>query len=174
MTLALWVLLVVCAIATYTDVSTRRIPNALVFALAAAGIALHAASGVPAVLSACGVFTAVIIFGTYVHALGMIGGGDIKLFAAAAATIDPSDVLLFLLYTTLAGGVVAIVYSIANRRFATTLANVRAISTTMALGVSPTPVSATSGTMPYALAILAGATLLASAHSFAPFLRISL
>ena len=174
MTLALWLLLFVCLVAAYTDVTTRRIPNALVVLLAAGGIGLHAMDGLAPVIGACGILAAVILVGTYIHALGFVGGGDIKLFAAAAATIVPSDVIPFLLYTTVAGGVVAIAYSAVYHRVGTTFANVRAISMTMAAGVRPGPLPKTSGTMPYALAILAGAALLASAHSFAPFLRISL
>lgn len=173
MTPALWLLLAICAVAAYTDVSTRRIPNALVAALACAGVALHATQGLNSVLVAIAILAGAVLIGVYVHALGLVGGGDIKLFAAGAATIAPADVIPFLLYTTFAGGLVAIAYSVAYRRLGSTLANVRVLSSALAVGVRPAPI-APSGTMPYALAILAGAGLLASVHTFAPFLRISL
>lgn len=174
MTLALWLVVAACGIAAYTDVSTRRVPNVLVAALAVLGVGLHAPEGVGAVLIAIAVLALVVLLGTWVHALGLVGGGDIKLFAAAAATISTSDIVPFLLYTTVAGGLVAVAYSLAHRRLGATLTNVREMAASMAIGASPNVSSATPGTMPYALAIFAGAALLASAHSFAPFLRISL
>jgi prepilin peptidase CpaA len=174
MTLALWLVLAASAVAAYTDVATRRIPNALAIALCVAGVAVHVTEGFAPVFAALALALAVMIVGTLIFSLGLIGGGDVKLVAAAAAALgSPGDVVALVLYTMLAGGIIALIFSLAQRRIGTTLANVRAISSAVAIGLRPTaPTSST--TMPYALAIFAGAALLASAHTFAPMLRISL
>ena len=47
--------------------------------------------------------------------LGWLGGGDAKLFAATAIWWMPPDLLNYLMYTTLAGGVLAIIILAARK-----------------------------------------------------------
>ena len=98
--------------AAATDVRNRRIPNALPFGLALVGLArigLDLAGGVPAVPLAADVAgaAAVFVLGAVGFRFGMLGGGDVKLLAAAALWIGSATLLAFLMATAVAGGVLA-------------------------------------------------------------------
>ena len=98
-----------------TDLRSRRIPNVLTFGAALAGIAFHALApqgeglGVAALGWTIGVAAFFIPF-----ALGGLGGGDIKLLGALGAWLGPSGTVWLVLYTGVAGGVMAIGVSIAS------------------------------------------------------------
>lgn len=137
-------LLVVAAVG---DASRRVIPNALCAVLALTGMAVAAASGAEAALwtaaAACGVF----LGGAALFAAGAMGGGDVKLAAAAATWMPAADVPVFLLLTSLSGGLLALValgWGLAARRRA---------------GQSPRAAlaAATRVELPYGVAIAAGA-----------------
>ena len=96
------------------DLTSFRIPNAISLSLAAAFIpaaALGLMSGVdPATLGlnlAAG--AAALVIGVAMFALRWIGGGDAKLFAAAALWIGWPAALSFIGATALAGGALALV-----------------------------------------------------------------
>lgn len=101
------------AAAAVTDWRSRRIPNGLVLALAALGLARIALSvfetgTLPSgdLLVACAVFVA----GAVTFHLGLLGGGDVKLMAAGALWTGAALAEAFLMTTLLAGGVLALVY----------------------------------------------------------------
>lgn len=100
--------LVVTALACYTDLRSRRIPNALTFPAALAAVAAAAlidgASG--ATTSATGWIVGVAIFFPF-FALGGLGAGDVKLLGAIGAWVGPSIVIRVGLYSAMAGGVFA-------------------------------------------------------------------
>jgi prepilin peptidase CpaA len=116
-------LLAVCGCASIViDVRTRRVPNVLTFGLAAAGLALAGfhLSGV-SIGSACaglGLGLALMLPG---HLIGATGAGDVKLFAAAGTLLGPAGVLFAFLYTTLAGGLFAIIAAVARGQLRATL-----------------------------------------------------
>ena len=56
------------------------------------------------------------------HALGATGAGDVKLMAAVGSLLGPLTVINAVLYTAIAGGVLALTVAIKRRRLATTLA----------------------------------------------------
>jgi prepilin peptidase CpaA len=56
------------------------------------------------------VFAAVLIVGTFAFSGGLLGGGDVKLFAAAGLWFDFGSALWFVAFVFLAGGLLAIVY----------------------------------------------------------------
>jgi prepilin peptidase CpaA len=97
--------------AALTDATSFTIPNRLSVALALAFLVAAPAVGAP--LSLIGVNLAVglagLALGVGLFALGWIGGGDAKLLAAASLWIGWQALATFLLATTLAGGVLALV-----------------------------------------------------------------
>jgi prepilin peptidase CpaA len=56
------------------------------------------------------------------HALGATGGGDVKLMAAVGSLLGPLAVINAVLFTAVAGGVLAVTVAIQRRRLGTTLA----------------------------------------------------
>lgn len=169
-----WFVLAAAAIAAYTDFTRRRIPNALVVAVFVGGLALHSSGGAPAILVSIAIFAALIAIGTIFFSMKIVGGGDVKFIAAAGAALGWPDVLPFLAWTFVAGGVLGIAVSIARRRFTETIGNVGAISYTLLAGARPHITTSASGSMPYAIAIFAGAAAVVLADIFAHHLRIPL
>jgi prepilin peptidase CpaA len=88
------------------DLGVRTIPNTVSLALAICGLVLHLHAGDlgQALLGAVAVFL-LALAAWWVHALG---GGDVKLFGATALMLPLSAVPLFLLSTSLWGGVLAL------------------------------------------------------------------
>ena len=56
------------------------------------------------------------------HALGATGAGDVKLMAAVGAMVGPVTVVTAFAFTSIAGGIMALVIAIRRRRFRATLA----------------------------------------------------
>ncbi|MGH7070320.1 MAG: A24 family peptidase, partial [Acetobacteraceae bacterium] len=94
--------------AAATDIAFRRVPNAISLMLAVAGIGLRAEAG--SLLG--GLFAAAIVFAmaAFCWRRGWLGGGDVKLLAAATLTLPPLLTPSFLLAVALAGGALAILY----------------------------------------------------------------
>ena len=88
--IALWPTVIVVAVATFTDLRSRRIPNWLVFPFLLAGIlvsgALHGWLGLAHSLE--GIALGGLLFGV-LSWLGGMGMGDVKLCAAIGAWIGP-------------------------------------------------------------------------------------
>lgn len=111
--IAWWPTLIVLAIATVTDLHSRRIPNWLVLPFLAAGI------GVSAWLrgwhglehSLTGLALGAVLFGI-LFVMGGMGMGDVKLCAAIGAWIGPQQLLLALVLTGIAGGIMALCWAI--------------------------------------------------------------
>lgn len=113
--IALWPTLAVLAVATFTDLRSRRIPNWLVFPFLLAGIvvsgALHGWAGVGHSLE--GMALGLGVFGA-LACLGGMGMGDVKLCAAIGAWIGPGQLILALVITGMAGGVMALCWAAAG------------------------------------------------------------
>ncbi|MGA2886471.1 MAG: prepilin peptidase [Terracidiphilus sp.] len=117
---AWWPTLIVLAVATYTDIRERRIPNWLVFPFLLAGIVVspwrHDWPGVRQSVwhglgqSLAGFGLALLIFG-FLFWMGGMGGGDVKLCAAIGAWVGPAQMLMALVITGLAGGVMVLVWA---------------------------------------------------------------
>lgn len=98
-------------IAALSDLRAYIIPNTVVAATALAGLAAILVSdlSLDAALAQLSVAFGALAFGFALFSLGVWGGGDGKLIAAAALWFDPSSALSFLIYTLIAGGAVALI-----------------------------------------------------------------
>jgi prepilin peptidase CpaA len=148
-TIADVVLVAALGCAVYSDLRWRRIANRLTYGTIVAGLLLQSsARGRDGLISA---LLGLILGGALLLLpcrLGAMGWGDLKLMAAIGALQGPSFVLYTAVYTGLAGGVLALLY----------LVYARGLPATMSYLVggwrSPTQ---RAGTIPYGLAIAAGA-----------------
>ncbi len=107
--IAWWPTCVVLAVATFTDLRSRRIPNWLVLPFMEAGLGVSAwLNGWHGVAqSTAGFGMGIVIFG-FLFWMGGMGMGDVKLCAAIGAWVGPSQLMIALVVTGLAGGVMAI------------------------------------------------------------------
>jgi prepilin peptidase CpaA len=112
---AWWPTFIVLAVATFTDLRSRRIPNWLVIPFLLAGFVvsgtLHGWHGI--VQSLAGLGVGALLFGL-LHLMGGMGMGDVKLCAAIGVWIGPSQMLTALVLTGIAGGLIALGWAIAG------------------------------------------------------------
>lgn len=135
------VALLVGFVACVTDVRTRRIPNVLTFGAAAIAAIVHmAAGGFTGLASSAGGWALGVVLFLPFFALGGMGAGDVKLLAALGAWLGPRDILWVAIYTSLAGGVMALAVALGRGYLGTALRNVRALVTSWVL-IGPRPVS---------------------------------
>ncbi|MDP9136588.1 MAG: prepilin peptidase [Pseudomonadota bacterium] len=108
--LALFALLMVAA--ATSDALTYRIPNWLTGLIALSFPAAALAAGMPVdhLLWHVIAGSVLLALGFALFAAGLFGGGDAKLMAAAALWLGWSQELQFLVFTALAGGVLAVAY----------------------------------------------------------------
>jgi prepilin peptidase CpaA len=110
----LWLLTVLaCAMlgAAAEDAVRLRISNVTSLIVLATAIAAALIAGPSWALWQNGVvFLAILVLGTVAFSSGLLGGGDVKLFAAAGLWFDLRSALWFVALVFLAGGVVAIAY----------------------------------------------------------------
>lgn len=170
--MALAFILVVAAslAAALSDWRTRRIPNALAVALFASGLAVNAIAGWQFALVDLAVTLAALVIGTVLFSLRLIGGGDIKLLAAACGALAFPAAAVFLLFTFVSGGIIAVAFAAWRGTLRQTVTNVRGLAMPLAAGVRPARLA--QGTpMPYALAICAGALLTLVTNGSLPHVR---
>lgn len=146
--------LVLLAIAALHDVAARTIPNALPLLLAIDGMILRALNGnIAWGLAASG---AVFILAALCWRRGLMGGGDVKLLAAATLLVAPGMSAGLILNVALAGGVLALVYLALRRVVPAPLPGLPAGLLRRILRVERRRVRA-GGPLPYAISIAAGA-----------------
>lgn len=104
--------------ATATDLRHRRIRNWLVSALAVAWAPMALAASVPATEMAAALGAAALVFiaGVGCFSAGWLGGGDVKLAAAAVLWLGAGQALDFLLVASVLGGALAAVTLVTGRR----------------------------------------------------------
>jgi prepilin peptidase CpaA len=109
--------------ATVIDLRSRRIPNVLTAMMALAGIGVAAAGlgGVSpgAAVTGLAVGLALMLPG---HIIGATGAGDVKLMGAIGSILGPAGVVKAMLFTAVAGGVLALAVAARRRRLGETLA----------------------------------------------------
>jgi prepilin peptidase CpaA len=110
---AWWPTIIVLAVATFTDLRSRRIPNWLVlpFMLLGIGVSarLHGWHGVEQ--SFAGIGLGAVLFGV-LFMMGGMGMGDVKLCAAIGAWIGPAQLLFAIVMTGIFGGVMAVGWAV--------------------------------------------------------------
>src|SRR5690349_11787497 len=95
--------------AAYTDIRSRRIPNALTLAGIGVAIALRLSGGLgPGVDGVIGVVLAFVLCLPF-FVLGVLGGGDAKLLMAVGAFMGPRDLLMAMLIIASVGGIIGAV-----------------------------------------------------------------
>lgn len=112
---AWWPTLAVLGVATFTDLRSRRIPNWLVFPFFFVGVVvsgwMHGWHGLGQSLA--GSLLGLVIFGVLFWFGGM-GAGDVKLCAAIGAWVGPQQLMLALVLTGMAGGVMVLCWAVAG------------------------------------------------------------
>jgi prepilin peptidase CpaA len=145
-----------CIIAAASDAASRRIPNLIPLAILA-GVAIERApQGWGSLGSAFGAMALVLVIGTFVHAKGWFGGGDVKLTAAVAAAFGLPACFAFLLFTGACGGVVALGALFLTRRMS---AREALVAVDVLVRTRAVTLAHKKATVPYAIAIAFGAVL---------------
>src|SRR5665213_3227917 len=113
--IAWWPTVAVLAVATFTDLRSRRIPNWLVLPFMVGGIGvstwLHGWHGFGQSMGGLGL--GLLIFG-FLFWMGGMGMGDVKLCAAIGAWVGPSQLMLALVLIGLVGGVMALGWALCS------------------------------------------------------------
>jgi prepilin peptidase CpaA len=147
---------VVLVAACVTDLRTRRIPNGLALFSAVAGLGFswmaHGAAGL--VSSVTGVMIGLAIWLPFWW-LHMMGGGDVKLFAAGSAWLGPAGAVEAALLAGLCGGVLSLCYVIRRHGARHTLIRLATAIDQPQLLREPSR-AAWDDRIPYALAMAAG------------------
>ena len=114
--IAWWPTLAVLVVAVVTDLRSRRIPNWLVLPFLVAGVLVrgwqHGWSGVGHSLEGMGL--GALLFGV-LYLMGGMGAGDVKLCAAIGAWIGPMQLIVALVFTGFAGGLMALAWAIRGK-----------------------------------------------------------
>jgi prepilin peptidase CpaA len=163
-------------VAVFSDLRTRRIPNALVVTGIALGLLFQAAApegdglfsrwwgAIGPLQGLYGLLTGLALFMPF-YMLRTFGAGDVKLLGMVGAWLGPKPTIGVFLLTLLVGGVLALVVALWNRSLRQALANIRFMLTdTLVRAASGgarevTAPARTSGRLPYAIAIAVGAGL---------------
>ncbi|WP_137178721.1 prepilin peptidase [Roseomonas sp. AR75] len=154
-TTALLATTAILAIAAWSDLATRTIPDWCSLALLALGIAVRLAEGPTAALSSLAMAFIIGCGFLILHARGFIGGGDVKLIAALAVGTAPSALPDLLFAIGLAGGALGVAYLVMSRFMPRPALRPNA-ALPMRVAVVEANRIARRGPLPYALAIAAG------------------
>ena len=156
---------VVALIGAGTDIKSRRIPNYLTGPAILLGLILHVSldgfHGLWTSLAA-GLICGAIFLALYLA--GGMGAGDVKLITAVGCLAGLSSIAYLLILTSLAGGVMGVVFAMMRGKLKQTLMNVGAIASHhKEEGLKPHPelnvLNANNLRLPYGVAIAAGSTI---------------
>lgn len=154
------VVIVVIAIATYTDCRLRLIKNILTIPAIALGLLLQVLGSGWSGLT-FGLLGIAAGFGLMMipFVVGQMGGGDVKLMAALGSFLGAYAILNVFLYTTLAGGLLSMAYALYRKEGLNTLRRTWHLAKGLFIFrtvPSMRSESAQSATVPYGLAIAVG------------------
>jgi len=166
MTLPIVLTLIGCAVASYWDIRSRRIPNWLNAAIAIVALVVHSFAGLEVAAISLLTMFVVTLGGALLYARGGIGAGDIKLAIASCGMLSYPLCVPFLLYTAIGGGLLAVFFLLFNAESRPSFVQFAVAGTGGRV--------ASRATLPYAVAFAFGAALIALAQSVVPFLRIAI
>jgi len=150
--------------ACVTDVRRRRIPNPLVLALAASGLAfsVYLDPWLPGLVRGVAGFALGFAIWIAFYALGAIGAGDVKLFAAAGVWLGPGATWRAALVAAAVGGLLAVVALMRERRTREGFEKVMvSVSTRSVAPLALDPAVPRSRQLPYGVALALGALIVA-------------
>jgi prepilin peptidase CpaA len=154
-------LLGVCLFAALSDLKTRKVPNALTYPAAAAGVLLNGVVSPGGLGWGTALLGLLVGFGPFFagYLLGAVGGGDAKLAGAVGAFLGPRDAAFALLYACVVGAVLALAILLATEGW-------RGLLSRLAVGRRDGSIEgARRLRLPLAVAILLGTTwALAETH----------
>jgi prepilin peptidase CpaA len=153
-------LLVLVVLAAVSDIRTRRIPNVLTVCALFVALALRSFLGGGALVDGLQGAGLAMLLMLPLFALGGVGGGDLKLLVAVGAFLGPRDLLVALLVTAVAGGVLALGETIRRGVVLPSLLNTAGLAryffTFGHSGSRPTLAAEGSVSVPYGIAIAIG------------------
>lgn len=167
-----FILMAFLVAASWTDIRSNRIPNALVVAGAMLGAALSLApDGIGIKDMSQGLAIGFVLLLPF-YALGAMGAGDVKLLAMAGTFLGVEGTLMAGVATLAAGGILAIGYGLKSGVLVRALRNVLTFAGSavvrLASGSAPhiDDLPVTRVRLPYAAAVTAGVlvSLLAAGH----------
>ncbi len=123
----------VVAVAAITDLRSRRIPNWLTLPAIPVGVTAQAVFGDGLWAGLAGFGAALAAF-FVLFALGAMGAGDVKLFAAVGAFVGIRHLLAVFVLIGLAGGVAAVFVALRAGALGKTLRNTGAIALSLLAG----------------------------------------
>jgi prepilin peptidase CpaA len=145
-----------CTLAAASDIFSRRIPNLIPLAILTLVVIERAHQGWGSLGSGFAALAIVLIVGTFAHARGWFGGGDVKLVAAVAAAFGLPLCFAFLLFTGACGGIVALATLFFTRRLSPREA---IVAIDVLIRTRTVTLAHKRATVPYAIAIALGAIL---------------
>jgi prepilin peptidase CpaA len=105
----------VLAFSALHDFAVRTVPNCASLVLLALGVAWRLEDGGRLLSWSAGIAGAILLITFVFWRLGWMGGGDVKLLAAAGMFVPPWLVPMMISGTAVAGGLLALVYLVASR-----------------------------------------------------------
>lgn len=146
------------AIAAASDLASRRIPNVLVLTAGLLGLAVSAERH--QLLSGVGAALICLCLTVPMWRRGLVGGGDVKLAAAAAAWVRFDHLIAFVLVLALCGGALSL---LALMRAAPDARRLVRANATASFVTSRLTIARSAGTsIPYGVAIALGAMIVMS------------
>jgi prepilin peptidase CpaA len=154
---------ILVALAAALDVWTRRIPNWLVTILAALGI-VYGALQVPGFggvwRAAEGIAIGLALWLPF-YAIGWLGAGDVKFFAAASAWLGPGRALEAALVAAVAGAALALIWMLWTYGVKRTAATLGVAAAAPAVLAPSSRTGTGRRTLPYCVALALGALAVA-------------
>jgi prepilin peptidase CpaA len=146
-------------VAAYGDLRDRRIPNRLVMAIAGLGLGYSIFSGhwPGGVESGFGGMAVGLLCWLPFYALGWLGAGDVKMFAASGAWLGPMKALEGSFVAAIIGAVLAALWMLRVRGIRTSLETLGMAAASPGVLAGSSKQNEKHGTLPYGIAMAAGA-----------------
>lgn len=169
------IILSACAIGACTDLASKRIPNILTVSMALVALGIHATLGLPSLALCLLTMTLIAAAGFFLFSYRLIGGGDVKLIAAVGGALSFPACVPFLLYTMLAGGVLAVIVAAARGTLKQSCTGAAfSVAHPLLYRTGGFYLPAVTSKIPYGVAIFCGAALAVLSTTLLPMLRLPL